>query len=524
MRHHEPTKHPIAARVKGHRVTGSAPLSLQSFHGKAGRDQANHTMPPSLKDKGGRLLAFANAGTKNELQSQVDIKSSSVEPPRNAAPPPAPTPRPSSFPREIAVLGGRNTAPPRQNHPFSQPPPPHSPRSQQLSVVSSPNGHARPNSNGRPDLFSGSQLDDNFLESGLTTPYNEPSEPVRLGPELTRDLKKNIPSRNPDRNRFQRPAAAPLSDLFAIGDDLRMNVISRPQRHNIDHMGDGFQDNVNVRHGKANGHYNHGRARPESPARPDSRIPMREVKIRKSHTGRSEAYDLNRVPSPSPKRRETHRPSNHRIEMPREPTVHHIDDEDLESSSRGGEEEEEEEEEHATPRPKAAEPVIQRTQLRSIPPVTDPVPRMTRTDKKRRRPNPEYDDVALRSMSFTTLQQQPFDFDPSKDEQKGTGVDPGNIEAKLDQFRHLGEQEQHDLFSHMSIENWETSGNWFVNEFSGLMQRLMESRRNKRMIIQEFEQEAADREEAVRLRTEAVDRKLSKMKQDGQRVVDDKTG
>ena len=114
MRHHEPTKHPIAARVKGHRVTGSAPLSLQSFHGKAGRDQANHTMPPSLKDKGGRLLAFANAGTKNELQSQVDIKSSSVEPPRNAAPPPAPTPRPSSFPREIAVLGGRNTAPPRQ--------------------------------------------------------------------------------------------------------------------------------------------------------------------------------------------------------------------------------------------------------------------------------------------------------------------------------------------------------------------------------------------------------------------------
>jgi hypothetical protein len=76
----------------------------------------------------------------------------------------------------------------------------------------------------------------------------------------------------------------------------------------------------------------------------------------------------------------------------------------------------------------------------------------------------------------------------------------------------------------MSIENWETSGNWFVSEFSGLMQRFMESRRNKRMIIQEFEQQAADREEAVRLRTEAVDRKLSKMKQDGQRVVDDKTG
>lgn len=356
------------------------------------------------------------------------------------------------------------------------------------------------------------------MESGLTTPHNEPSDPVKLGPELTRDLKKNIPShRLPDRNRFQRPAAAPISDLFTVGDDLRMNVISRPQRHNIDHMGDGFQDTLNAGYdGNFSGHY-HAQARPASPARHDSRLPMREVKIRKSHSGRSKAYDVARTRSPSPKRRETHWQNNHRNEISRQPIAQHVDDEDedVETSSQ--------EEDHATPRPKTAKPVIQRIPLESVPAATDPVPRVNRLDKKRRRPNPEYDDVALRSMPFTALQQQPFDFDPSKDEQKGTGVNSDNIEAKLNQFRHLGEQEQHDLFSNMSIENWETSGNWFVSEFSGLMQRLMESRRHKRMIIQNFEQEAADREEAVRLRTEAVDRKLSKMKQDGQRVVDDKT-
>ncbi|RGP75925.1 hypothetical protein FLONG3_5505 [Fusarium longipes] len=469
-------------------------------------------MPPSLKDKGGRLLAFANAGIKNEPQSQVDTKSLSVEPPQNSAPPSAPVPRPASYPREVVGLGGRNTAPPRQNHPFSQPPP----RSPQLSVVSSPNGRANTNSNGRPDLFSGSQLDENFMESGLTTPYNEPSDPVKLGPELTRDLKKNIPShRQPDRSRFQRPA--PISDLFTVGDDLRMNVISRPQRHNIDHMGDGFEDNVHVRHGKVNGHYDHGRTRPESPARHDSKLPMREVRIRKSHSGRSEAFDANRARSPSPKRRETQWQSNHRNEIQRQPTTQHVVDDDVGTSSQ------DEEEEHTTPRPRAVQPVIQRTVLESIPAATDPVPRTNRPDKKRRRPDPEYNDSALRSMSFSALQQQPFDFDPSKDESKGTGVDSDNIEARLNQFRHADEQEQHDLFSNMSIENWETSGNWFVSEFSGLMQRLMESRRRKRRIIQDFEQEAADREEAVRLRTEAVDRKLSKMKQDGQRVVEDKT-
>ncbi|UZP45742.1 hypothetical protein NXS19_013554 [Fusarium pseudograminearum] len=111
MRHHEPTKHPIVAKGKGHRVTGSAPTSLQPFRNKSTWNQANHTMPPSLKDKGGRLLAFANAGIKNEPQSQVEIKPSSAEPPHNPHPPPAPVPRPASFPREIQGLGGRNTAP-----------------------------------------------------------------------------------------------------------------------------------------------------------------------------------------------------------------------------------------------------------------------------------------------------------------------------------------------------------------------------------------------------------------------------
>ncbi|KAF5020154.1 hypothetical protein F66182_7824 [Fusarium sp. NRRL 66182] len=464
-------------------------------------------MPPSLKDKGGRLLAFANA---NPQTPQVD-KSMIVEPPQSVAP--ALIPRPVNHAREIAGLGGRNTAPPRQTHPISQPPP----RSPQLSVASSPNGRVRAGSSDRrPDLFSGSQLDDNFMESGLTTPRNEPSDPVKLGPELTRDLKKTIPShRFPDRNRFQRPP--PTGDLFTVGDDLRMNVVSRPQRHNVDHMGDGFQDTAIAGRKKTNGLYENERTRPESPAKPDPRLPMREVRIRKSHTGRSEAYDMNQMRSPSPKAHRTQWQTRQRKEGFQRPVAHHSEDEDIESLSQ--------EEEQRTPKPKAAKPVIQRALLGSSMPVVAPLStnnNTTRPDKKRRRPSPEYDDTALRSMSFTALRQQPFDFDPSKEEQKGIGVNPDNLETKLDQFRHLGEKEQCDLFSNMSMENWETSGSWFVSEFSNLMQQLVEARRRKRMIIDGFEKEAANREEAVRLKTQAIDRKLSKMKQDGQRVVEDK--
>ncbi|KAH7275658.1 extracellular mutant protein 11-domain-containing protein [Fusarium solani] len=454
-------------------------------------------MAPSLKDKGGRLLAFANGGPKPiRSQSQPENAPQNIEQPQSIAP--VPVRRAFGDPREVPGLAGRHTAPPRENHPLSIPPP----RSPPLSVASS-NGRMRGSSSDRrPDLFSGSQLGDNFMESGITTPQNEPAEPVKLGPELTRDLKKINPPRPLPDNRLQRLTQITGGFNFGGGSNMEMKL---PQRHTINPISDGFQDTVITARGKPNGRQEE-RVRPESPARPDARLPMREIRIRKSHTGRSEAYDIgDRVRSPSPTVRGVQWPTHHRQEDPRRAV-----DNDVEYLSQ--------EDEHATPRPKKPKPAPRVLLESSMPAVAT----STSRDKKRRRPSPEYDDVALRSMSFAALQQQPFDFDPSKEEQKGIGVNADNLAAKLDQFRHLGDREQRDLFSNMSIEDWESSGDWFVSEFTGFMQRLTEARRHKRRIIREFEKEAADREEAVRLRTEAIDRKLCKMKQDGQRVVEDR--
>ncbi|KAJ4311779.1 hypothetical protein N0V84_010274 [Fusarium piperis] len=452
-------------------------------------------MPPSLKDKGGRLLAFANAGPKPiRSQSQPENEPQNNEQPQTIAP--IPVRRGFGDPREIPGLAGRYTAPPRENHPLGIPPP----RSPSLSVASS-NGRVRGSFNDRrPDLFSGSQLGDNFMESGITTPQNEPAEPVKLGPELTRDLKKINPPRPLPEERLRRLTQA--AEVFNMGG--MQKKMTGPQRH-VNPISDGFQDTVITARGKPNG-LQEDRVRPESPARPDARLPMREIRIRKSHTGRSEAYDVgDRVRSPSPTVRGGQWPTHHRQEDMRR-TV----DDEAEYPSQ--------DDEHATPRPKKPKPAPRVLLESSMPAVAI----STSRDKKRRRPSPEYDDIALRSMSFAALQQQPFDFDPSKEEQRPIGVNADNLAAKLDQFRHLGDKEQHDLFSNMSIDDWESSGDWFVSEFTGFMQRLTEARRHKRRIIHEFEKEAADREEAVRLRTEAIDRKLYKMKQDGQRVVEDR--
>ncbi|KAM5348393.1 hypothetical protein ACJ41O_008217 [Fusarium nematophilum] len=453
------------------------------------------------------MAANGNSGLKtNESQSQVDKPVSAQQPQITA---PAPASRVAGDPREAPGLSGqypeyRRDAPNQINQPSVSPEP----------SISSSNDHVRANSGGRRlDLFSGSQLGESFMESGITTPQNELAEPVKLGPELTRDLKRSIPSHYlPDRNRV--PRSTQISDSFIPGHHGRGGVHDPAQRRNVSHMNDGFRDATTAGRGRTNGYYEDERSHPASPAKRDAQLPMREVRIRKSNTGRSEAYD---VPGQSRSRSPTIRgkqwPTHHRREDSRQPPAQPPDNDDAESLP--------EDEEHMTPKPKKPKSVVKRVLLESSMPATT-LSSTNYRDKKRQRASPEYDDVALGSMPFTALQQQPFDFDPSKEEQRGIVVNADNLDAKLDQFRHLSEKEQHDLFSNMSIDDWEASGSWFVSQFAGFMQSLTEARRNKRRIIHEFENEAASREEAVRLKTGAIDRKLCKMRQDGQRVVEDK--
>lgn len=143
--------------------------------------------------------------------------------------------------------------------------------------------------------------------------------------------------------------------------------------------------------------------------------------------------------------------------------------------------------------------------------------------KKRSRASPDYDDMALSNMSYTDLQAEPFDLDPAQAAmQNSYGGDADPLSKKLDQLRHQSEREQRAVFSNLSMEDWEQSGDWFVDRFSELMSKLRDARRNKRQMIRDFEAEASKHEEAVRRRSEAIDQKLIKMRQDGQRVVGDK--
>jgi len=138
--------------------------------------------------------------------------------------------------------------------------------------------------------------------------------------------------------------------------------------------------------------------------------------------------------------------------------------------------------------------------------------------KKRSRADLDYDDKVLAQKSFGDLLNEPFDIDPAK-AGNNEGADGNPLSNKLERFAHESEDEQREFFSKMKIDDWEESGDWFVDRFADLMKRVKEARRAKRKVVSEFEQEEARREEAVRMRSDALDRKMQKMRQDGLRVV-----
>ncbi|OAA61327.1 hypothetical protein ISF_05406 [Cordyceps fumosorosea ARSEF 2679] len=123
-------------------------------------------------------------------------------------------------------------------------------------------------------------------------------------------------------------------------------------------------------------------------------------------------------------------------------------------------------------------------------------------------------------MEYKELLEQPFDFDPTTATPSGNpGGHSGDDNQRLAQMRHMGSAEQRKFFGDMSVEEWESAGNWFSEQFTGIMRRLTAARQSKRHIVDSFELEAAAREAEVRQRSDKIDEKLEKMREDGMKVV-----
>ncbi|KAH6632747.1 extracellular mutant protein 11-domain-containing protein [Chaetomium tenue] len=146
------------------------------------------------------------------------------------------------------------------------------------------------------------------------------------------------------------------------------------------------------------------------------------------------------------------------------------------------------------------------------------------TTSRKRRASLDYNDAELHAMSYSDLRGQAFDFDPQTAALQQTSAPPagGSIEERLEHYKRKGSMDQHEFLARINVDEWDEAGDWFLARFGDIMLRLKQARRNKRRLVQEFEDEVATREEAVRGKIEGIGRTLEDLRQEGQTMMEGK--
>ena len=139
--------------------------------------------------------------------------------------------------------------------------------------------------------------------------------------------------------------------------------------------------------------------------------------------------------------------------------------------------------------------------------------------------SPDYDDGELNNMSYSDLRKQDYDYDPqaaaamAAQQQTTAGSAVGTLEERLQHYKTKGSLDQHQFFTNLNAKDWDQAGDWFLEQFSGVVQKMRAARGAKRKLVEAFEEEIAQREEAVRGKAEGIERTLEDLKQEGQTMM-----
>lgn len=139
---------------------------------------------------------------------------------------------------------------------------------------------------------------------------------------------------------------------------------------------------------------------------------------------------------------------------------------------------------------------------------------------RKRRLSADYDDSILASMRYSDLQKEGFDHDPARVAVQTTTLPSGGtLEEKLAYYKAKDENNQHHFFTQMSVHEWDASGDWFLEQFGNIVQQMKECRRSKRVMVERYETEISNREEAVRTKIEGIGRTLAGLRKDGEGMM-----
>ncbi len=112
----------------------------------------------------------------------------------------------------------------------------------------------------------------------------------------------------------------------------------------------------------------------------------------------------------------------------------------------------------------------------------------------------DYPPSTLLSMPYSTLESESYDYIPSQTSTTTSSTSPIDpnppsdpLPLRLQQIIPLPASDQKAFFNSLGLQDWEDSGDWFIEQFSVMMQRMKEARKNKRDVARRFEEEIAKR-------------------------------
>jgi hypothetical protein len=136
-------------------------------------------------------------------------------------------------------------------------------------------------------------------------------------------------------------------------------------------------------------------------------------------------------------------------------------------------------------------------------------------------PSEDYDAPVLFDMSYEQLHKEDFDHEP-----RGTNrVLSADMQSRslIERLVHVQNKcnpvDQSQFFRALPTREWEDAGDWFLDQFSKVINRAKEVRQNKRKIAREFEDKVQGRYTQVAKRQRNVEDALGEMKEKGQGLI-----
>lgn len=136
-------------------------------------------------------------------------------------------------------------------------------------------------------------------------------------------------------------------------------------------------------------------------------------------------------------------------------------------------------------------------------------------------PSEDYDAPVLFDMSYEQLHKEDFDHEP-----RGTNrVLSADMQSRslIERLVHVQNKcnpvDQSQFFRALPTREWEDAGDWFLDQFSRVIDRAKEVRQKKRKIARDFEDKVQGRYTQVAKRQRNVEDALGEMKEKGQGLI-----